>query len=164
MDSQAVAEVLAAAVREEAGNMHPRKFIKQICNDDIVAAIRKAEHKTSGEIRVFISHRNVEDPLAAAQHAFLRLGMEKTRDRNAVLIFLAPRTHKFAVIGDAGVHAKCGDQFWRELADAMTGHFRKSEFTHGIVLGVRKAGELLARHFPRRPDDRNQLSDQVAHD
>ena len=90
--------------------------------------------------------------------------MEKTRERNAVLIFVAPRTRTFAVIGDAGVHAKCGDGFWQEVAKAMAGHFRKSEFTAGIILGVKQAGALLAQHFPRRPDDRNELSDQVAHD
>jgi uncharacterized membrane protein len=144
--------------------MHPRKFIKRIHHDNIVAAIREAEHKTSGEIRVFISHKNIDDPVTAAQAEFVRMGMEKTRHRNAVLIFVAPRDRKFAVIGDEGVHSKCGDAFWRELAQAMTDFFRKSEFTQGITHGVKKTGELLAEHFPRHPDDRNQLSDQVVQD
>ena len=85
----------------------------------------------------------------AAQKEFARLGMAKSPERNGVLIFVTPRTRKFAVIGDAGVHAKCGDVFWQELAQAMTGYFSKSEFTEGIAHGVRKAGELLAEHFPR---------------
>jgi len=91
----------------------------------------------------------VVDPVAAAQKEFARLGMAKSPERNGVLIFVTPRTRKFAVIGDAGVHARCGDVFWHELAQAMTGYFRKSEFTEGIAHGVRKAGELLAEHFPR---------------
>ena len=77
------------------------------------------------------------------------------------LLFVAPRTHKFAVIGDAGVHSKCGDEFWSALATEMSGYFRRSEFTSGLVHGVRKAGELLAKHFPRRPDDTNELPDEV---
>jgi uncharacterized membrane protein len=144
--------------------MSAQRFVKQLRHDDIVAAIREAEHKTSGEIRVFISHKPIENPVAAAQAEFMRRSMEKTRERNAVLIFLAPRTRQFAVIGDVGVHAKCGDTFWQELAKSMTGYFLKSEFTQGIIHGVKRAGELLAEHFPRRPDDRNQLPDQVAHD
>ncbi len=144
--------------------MSAREFSKQLRHDDIVAAIRAAERKTSGEIRIFISHKPVEDPVAAAQAHFLRMGMEKTRERNAVLIFVAPRSRQFAVIGDIGVHAKCGDEFWRELARSMTGYFRNSEFTHGIIHGVKKAGELLAEHFPRRPDESNQLSNRVAND
>jgi uncharacterized membrane protein len=130
--------------------MHPKKLIKQLPHDTLVAAIREAEQKTSGQIRVLISHKSVADPVATAQKEFIRLGMEKSPERNSVLIFVAPRTHKFAVIGDAGVHAKCGDVFWRELAKAMTDYFRKSEFTEGIIHGVRKAGELLAAHFPRQ--------------
>ena len=60
------------------------------------------------------------------------------------------RVGAFAVIGDEGVHAKCGDEFWRKLADAMSGYFRKGEFTPGIIHGVQKAGDLLAEHFPLR--------------
>ena len=130
--------------------MHPQKFIKQLLHDALVRAIQEAEQKTSGQIRVLISHKSVTDPLAAAQKEFDRLGMAKSPERNGVLIFVAPRTRKFAVIGDAGVHAKCGDEFWRKLADAMSGYFRKSEFTEGIIHGVRKAGELLEEHFPKQ--------------
>jgi uncharacterized membrane protein len=130
--------------------MRQKKFIQQLPHDALIAAIREAEKKTSGEIRVLISHKSVADPVAAAQKEFVRLGMTKSPEKNGVLIFVAPRTHKFAVIGDAGVHAKCGDEFWQELAKAMSDHFHKSEFTEGIIHGVKKAGELLAEHFPQR--------------
>ncbi len=129
--------------------MHPKKFTKLLPHDTLVAALREAEHKTSGQIRVLVSHKSVADPVAAAQKEFVRLGMAQSPERNGVLIFVAPRSRNFAVIGDTAVHAKCGDGFWQELAKAMTGYFRKSEFTEGIIHGVRKAGELLAEHFPR---------------
>ena len=129
--------------------MHPKKFIKQLPHDTLIAAIRDAEKMTSGEIRVLISHKSVEDPVAAAQKEFVRLGMTKSPERNGVLIFVAPRSRKFAVIGDTGVHAKCGNAFWQELAKTMTEYFRKSEFNEGIIHGVKRAGELLAEHFPR---------------
>jgi uncharacterized membrane protein len=96
-----------------------------------------------------ISHKSVTDPVVAAQKEFVRLGMAKSTEQNGVLIFVSPRSHKFAVIGDEGVHAKCGDEFWQELAKTMTEFFRKSEFTEGVIHGVRKAGDLLAKHFPR---------------
>jgi len=127
-----------------------KKFINQLPQDTLIAAIRDAEEKTSGQIRVLISHKSVADPVAAAQKEFARLGMAKSPERNGVLIFVSPRSRKFAVVGDTGVHEKCGDVFWQELAQAMASYFRKSEFTEGITHGVRKAGELLAEHFPRR--------------
>ena len=144
--------------------MSVKEFLKQIRHDDIIAAVRQAESKTSGEIRVFISHKNMEDAVAAGQAAFLRMGMAKTRHRNGVLIFVAPKAHKFAVIGDEAVHQKCGDVFWQALAAEMSGCFKKSEFTQGILHGVRKAGELLAAHFPPQPGDRNELPDELEHD
>jgi uncharacterized membrane protein len=130
--------------------MHPRAFSKHLQHDTIVAAIHDAEHKTSGQIRVTISPNHIDDPVAAAQAEFMRLGMNQSPERNGVLIFVAPRSHKFAVIGDEAVHAKCGDEFWRKLAAVMAGYFRKSEFTPGIIHAVQKAGDLLAEHFPRR--------------
>ena len=144
-----VAAAVAAVVREGVGNMHPRAFSKHLDHDGIVAAIHDAELKTTGQIRVRISPKHLDDPVAAAQAEFLRLGLQQFPERNAVLIFVAPRAHKFAVVGDTAVHAQCGDAFWRELAAAMAGYFRRSEFTPGIIHGVQKAGELLAQHFPR---------------
>ena len=144
--------------------MHHRKFVRQLSHERIHAAIQEAEQKTSGEIRVMISHRSAPEPVAAARAAFLRLGMQQTRHRNAVLLFVAPRSRTFAVIGDEAVHARCGDEFWRELAAAMTGYFKRDDFTGGLVHGIATAGKLLAAHFPREADDRNELPDDVVED
>jgi uncharacterized membrane protein len=129
----------------------------------VLAAIRDAEQLTSGEIRVLLARHAASDPVAAAQKHFQRLRMTHTKHRNAVLIFVAPKSRTFAVIGDAGVHEKCGDAFWRELAAAMETQFRAGDFTGGLVHGIARAGALLAEHFPREPDDRNELPDTVAH-
>ncbi len=144
--------------------MKHRDFLKQLQHDDIVAAIQSAEQKTSGEIRVFISRKNLDDAVATAQTQFDRLGMTKTKHRNGVLIFVAPRARQFAVIGDVAVHQKCGDVFWQALATEMTGHFKNGEFTAGIIHGIAKAGELLAAHFPPQAGAGNELPDQVEHD
>ncbi len=144
--------------------MKHQHFVQQLEENQIVTAIQEAESKSSGEIRVFVSRRKIDDPLAAAQQAFIRLGLQRTRERNGVLIFVAPRTHKFAVIGDAGIHSHCGDEFWRAVSEAMSDRFIKGEFTQGILHAIRTAGDLLAQHFPHQPDDRNELPDDLAHD
>lgn len=144
--------------------MKPQDFLNQLQHTEIVAAIQSAESKTSGEIRVFVSRQNVTEPVASAQKQFERLGMTKTRQRNGVLIFIAPGTRKFAVIGDAAVHEKCGEAFWLALAAEMTEHFKSGDFTSGLVHGIQKAGELLSAHFPRQSDDTNELPDRVEQD
>jgi uncharacterized membrane protein len=127
----------------------------------VLAAIAAAETHTSGEIRVVIARHAATDPMAAAQRHFERLGMTHTQLRNGVLIYLAPRSRTFAVIGDTAVHEKCGDAFWRLLAAAMTLHFKRDEFTEGLVHGIEKAGALLAEHFPRGAGDHNELPDKI---
>ena len=145
--------------------MNAPEFIEKLREDEIVAAIRAAEQKTSGELRVFISRQaEVVDPMAAAQQEFNRLGMTRTRERNGVLIYLAPSPRKFAVIGDTGIHTRCGESFWQQLAESMGARFHAGEFTEGIIEGIHRAGELLAVHFPRRPDDSDELSNRIERD
>lgn len=144
--------------------MTATEFLEQLRHDEIVAAIQAAEAKTSGEIRVFVSRKLRPDALAAARVRFAKLGMTQTRERNGVLLYVAPRSRTFAIVGDEGVHARCGEAFWREVAQAMTAEFRKGDFTAGILLGVQRAGSLLAEHFPRQGDDRNELPDTVVTD
>ncbi|MGA2749823.1 MAG: TPM domain-containing protein [Verrucomicrobiota bacterium] len=144
--------------------MKAREFLNQLQHDAIVKAIGEAEKHTGGEIRVFISRKEPADPVAAAQKTFEHLGMNKTKEQNGVLIFVAPRVRQFAIIGDTAVHARCGDEFWKEVAQEISIHFRKGDFTDGILHGVRRAGKLLAEHFPRHPGDKNRLPDDIAHD
>jgi uncharacterized membrane protein len=144
--------------------MKARAFLNQLHDDEIVTAIRSAEQLTSGEIRVCVSRHEPEDPLAAAQEEFNRLGMARTSLRNGVLIFVAPRCNRFAVIGDTAIHEKCGTIFWTQVAEELGERFGKGEFTAGLVQAIHKAGEVLARHFPRQTDDQNELPDQVVRD
>ena len=129
----------------------------------VLAAIRAAEQRTSGEIRVVIARRKIPDPLAAARDEFERLDMTRTAARNGVLIFVAPPSHTFAVLGDRGIHEKCGDTFWQEIATTMTAHFKRGNFTAALVSAIERAGTALAQHFPHSPDDRNELPDDLEH-
>ncbi|MCD6051303.1 MAG: hypothetical protein K0Q55_2707 [Verrucomicrobia bacterium] len=144
--------------------MKTKEFDHVLDHAQIVAAITKAEEGTSAEIRVFVSQKKTEDALKQAKAEFHRLGMEKTADRNGILLFIAPESQKFALIGDEGIHAKCGQSFWEEVTASISTDFRQGDFTKGIVTGVQKAGELLRRHFPRKPGDKNELTDDVARD
>jgi uncharacterized membrane protein len=152
VDSAVAAAVSAGAVQVPVGNeMRTKEFLSKLEHDRVVQAIREAESKTSGEIRVYIQRGKLNaDPLIAAQQKFHRLRIHRARERNAVLIFIAPRAHKFAVIGDKGIHEKCGEAFWQRLVDQMRAHFQNEKFSHAIVEAIGEIGELLAAHFPKR--------------
>lgn len=141
--------------------MNTKAFIQRLDHQELEAAIADAESRTSGEIRVLVHRQPVTDAVAFAQSEFLRLGMANTRDRNGVLIFVAPASQAFALIGDEAVHQKCGDAFWRELAATVEAGFRREDFTGALIGAIASTGGLLALHFPRRSDDTNELSNQV---
>jgi uncharacterized membrane protein len=142
--------------------MRTHRFLRELEHDRIVRAIKEAEAKTSGQIRVFLQRGKFEeDALDRAQKKFIQLGMHKTRERNAILILVAPRAQKFAVVGDEGVHQKCGEKFWQELVEKMRGHFLREEFTEALVEGIEAAGQLLARYFPKIGPSTNELPDEI---
>lgn len=164
VDFPAAVEVLAEEAPDLAGDMKASEFLNRLEHDAIVNEIRHAESKMCGEIRVFISRKMIDDAVSSAQKAFHHLGMEKTKEKNGVLIFVAPRVRKFAVIGDSAIHERCGDSFWKEVTHEMSLYFGRGEFTGGILHGVRRAGQLMAEHFPRHPGDKNEQPDDIAHD
>jgi uncharacterized membrane protein len=145
--------------------MKLKSFLSRLDQERIVAAIRAAEARSSGEIRVHATSRAVADPQSEAARQFEKLGMTATAERNGVLIYVAPGSQNFAVLGDSGIHARCGAGFWKEIAAAMEQDFREGRFTDGLVKGIAAAGDALARHFPRATaPDVNELSDQVSED
>ena len=142
--------------------MRTKEFLSKLEHDRIVDAIRDAESRTSGELRVYVQRGKLNvDPLIVAQKKFQRLGMYKTRERNAVLIFVAPRAHKFAVVGDKAIHEKCGEQFWQHVVDGMRIHFQNEKFSHAITEAINEVGKLLAAHFPRASANANELPDEI---
>ena len=142
--------------------MRTREFLSKLEHDRIVQTIREAESKTSGEIRVFVQRGKLKsDPLAAAQKKFRQLHMHKTRESNAVLIFVAPRAHKFAVVGDKAIHEKCGDEFWQRVVTRMRTHFQNENFSDALVEAIKEIASVMASHFPKTLGNANELPDDV---
>src|SRR3984893_5292479 len=142
--------------------MRTKEFISKLDHDRIVKAIQEAESKTSAEIRVYLQRGKLaDDALNAAQKRFQKLGMHKTRERNGVLVFVTPRAHKFAVVGDQAIHEKCGETYWQRVVESMREHFRNERFSDAIIDGIRDIGRVLADHFPKRSTSSNQLPDEI---
>lgn len=141
-----------------------RTFLTSDERDRLVDAIRAFERRTSGEIRVHLEERTDESSKDAAARAFEHLGMTRTQDRNGILFFVSVRDRRFAVIGDAGIHAVVPDGFWAGIANRVESRFVEGRYAEGLVEGIQAAGEALARYFPHRPGDVNELPDTISED
>ncbi len=130
---------------------------------EVLNAIREAEHLTSGEIRLFIEDFcDKESPLERAVELFFAHGMAGTRDRNAVLIYLAPKSRQFAIWGDAGIHERLGYQFWEEEKHLLRVYLQQDKACDGLCAVITKIGEELHRYFPADSSDNpNELPDEI---
>lgn len=139
------------------------QFLSAAQEEAIVNAIRVAEEKTSGEIRVHIeAHFSGQDPYLRAQEVFHLLKMDNTKLENGVLFYVAVKDKKFCILGDRGINQAVGAGFWNEVKEVMGSRFRESEYSKGLVEGIQLAGEQLAHFFQWETDDTNELSDQIS--
>jgi uncharacterized membrane protein len=143
--------------------MSPKEFLGKENETLITKAIEKAEHQTSGEIRVHVESKCKGEVLDRAAWLFKKLKMDETKDRNGVLIYLSINDRKFAIIGDAGINKVVPAEFWDENKEMMISHFKKGEFAIGLINGIEKAGEQLKQFFPYQEDDVNELSDEISY-
>lgn len=141
----------------------PEKLFDEKDREVIIGAIQEAERLTSGEIQVHIENHCGENVLDRAAEVFELLKMHKTKERNAVLFYLAVEDHQFAILGDCGINAKVPQGFWDNIKESMIKHFKEGEFTEGLRKGIEMSGQQLKIHFPY--DDKgdiNELPDEIS--
>lgn len=129
----------------------------------IGAAISSAEKSTSGEIRLFVESKNpYMNPLERAAEIFFQLQMEKTEDRNGVLLYIAMKDRELALFGDEGIHKKVGTQYWEIAVHKMISQFSNQEIATGIEQCILQVGQTLKDTFPYNAlTDKNELSDEI---
>lgn len=140
------------------------KFFKPQEEEQIIAAIQQAESCTSGELRVHVDYKSKGDVMKEAWRVFQRLGMQKTAERNGVLILIAPDQKQFAIIGDEGINQRVPENFWAEERNLMQSHFKQGQFCTGICLVIEQVGRKLQEFFPHQIDDVNELPDEISYD
>ncbi|MGC4115696.1 MAG: TPM domain-containing protein [Myxococcales bacterium] len=141
--------------------MTRRQLLERLDDERIRQAIAEAERRSTGEVRVSISTFFWGSVQRNAELAFARLGLASAPERNAVLLFLVPSRRRLVVLGDEAIHRIVGGEFWAQLSDAVLERFRAGEFTEGLVLGIERAGEALAQHFPRTVPGPNLFPDEI---
>lgn len=140
---------------------------KSLLNEEdtrmVVKAIRHAEQRTSGEVRVFVeSHCSWMDAIDRAGEIFFSLKMQKTDQRNAVLVYIAIKDQQLAVFGDEGIHNKVGSAYWNQVVTEMLNSFNKKDYGKGLAECVIQVGDALKTHFPYdKETDKNELPDEI---
>ena len=130
----------------------------------VVEAIKQAELNTSGEIKVHIENHCRGDVEERSLVVFNRLKLNETKLHNGVLIYLAARDHKFAILGDEGINKVVEDGFWNDIKDLMMNHFKEGRFADGLEQGIQRCGEKLKNYFPCQSDNTNEIPDDISYE
>lgn len=128
----------------------------------IVEAIRQAERATTGEIRIHLEERCPGEVLDRAAFLFETLGMNQTAACNGVLLYIAVKDRRFAIIGDVGINAVVGEYFWEDVKHLLTEHFKRGNYFEGVIKAIERTGNKLKKHFPYQAQDSNELSDTIS--
>ena len=142
--------------------MFSKDFFTPSQQESIQASIATAELNTSGEIRLHVDDKCSGDPVAKAIKVFEKLKMHETELRNGVLIYVAIKDKKLAILGDKGINEAVSDDFWDAIKNDLVFRFKEGKYTEGLVEGIHASGEQLKTHFPYQSDDTNELSNEIS--
>ena len=143
----------------------PRKFPKEAM-PAIEQAIKRGEATHRGEIR-FAAEDALDSPellagesaRARAIEVFSELRVWDTEENNGVLIYLLLADHDIEIVADRGIDARVTQQDWERICRRMEEELRRGGYEKAVVTGIEEASRLLARHYPPRPGERNELPD-----
>ena len=140
-----------------------KTFFSDAEKQRVVEAIRKAEQRTSGEVRVYVESRNAYmDPMDRAAEIFYSLKMDKTDDRNAVLLYIAVKDKQLALFGDEGIYNAAGAEYWNAAVRNMLMEIKADDIIGGMVHCISTVGETLHEKFPyNKLEDKNELPDEI---
>lgn len=137
-------------------------FLSKTEEEEIVLAIKKAERNTSGEIRVHIEATSDIAHYDRTLEVFRLLKMFETKQRNAVLIYIAVEDHKFVIYGDEGINDVVPPNFWDTTKNIIQSNFQQQQFKEGIIKGILQIGEELKSHFPWNEEDIDELPNTIS--
>jgi uncharacterized membrane protein len=88
--------------------------------------------------------------------------MENTKERNAVLLYIAMDDHQLALFADEGIYKKVGAAYWDNAVKNMIAGFTKHNISNGIEKCVGQIGETLKNEFPYNSStDKNEMPDDI---
>lgn len=136
-------------------------ILSEVETAQLVHAIQEAELRTSGEIRVHIEQIQKKVSMDRAVEVFYALGMDKTINRNGVLLYVCMNTHSFIIIGDEGINKQVPGDYWNTIKDEVISFFKEGKIKDGLVRGVELVGQKLVELYPSTGENKDELPNEI---
>jgi putative membrane protein len=105
--------------------------------------------------------RRNEAVLQRSLAAFTAEGLHHTRDHTGILIFVSLLEHEVEVLADKGINEKVPQGTWDEVVRILTAELKAGRACEGFCKAIERCGVILAEHFPRPADDKDELSNRL---
>lgn len=112
--------------------------------------------------RVFVGKKRKERAVRErALKAFYEKGLYKTKENTGVLFFLSLLERKVWVLADKGIHGKIHQPTLNKFANMVSKGIREGRASDALIEAINEMGELLAKHYPAKAGDTDELPDEV---
>ena len=112
--------------------------------------------------RMLIPTRRVADAVhMRSLAAFTAHGLHYTKAHTGILIFASLFERRVVVLADRGIHEKVQDGTWDEIVRIITSGLKLKDGCAAFCAAIEQCGKILAQHFPRSPDDQDELEDKL---
>ena len=85
----------------------------------------------------------------------------RTSGRTGILIYLSMAEHRAEIVADEAILKVTDAATWGEAMAALLEAVREGRVGDGLVAAVERVGVVLAEHFPRSAEDRNEIPDKL---
>lgn len=149
------------------GRWTVRRLFPRSALDRIEAAIEAGERRHAGEV-CFALEASLPlpaawrgyPPRARALELFSEHRVWDTEQNCGVLVYLLLADRDVEIVADRGIHRRVGAERWMSICREMEKAFRAGKFEQGMIEGIGAISDVLAAHFPRPDDDRDELSNK----
>ena len=129
----------------------------------LVSLVKSTEENTSCEIKIHINDFCKGDALVKAIELIAKLGLDRTKNRTGIILYLAVKDKKFAIAGDVGIHKALPNNSWHDLKDEAISFFKDEKYMEGFVHCLQKLSMIVKATFPENKiDNVNEISDDIS--
>jgi putative membrane protein len=93
--------------------------------------------------------------------AFTAHGLHHTTEHTGILILVSLLEHRVEVLADKGINEKVSPGTWDEIVQIITAGLKSAKPCDAFCAAIQRCSEILAQHFPRSADDRDELANKL---
>jgi len=93
--------------------------------------------------------------------AFMAHGLHHTRAHTGILILASLLEHHVVVLADKGINDTVQPGTWDGVVQILTQGLASGNACEAFCKAIERCGNTLAEHFPRLPDDQDELPNKL---